>query len=132
MPIDGDLIGRHSGYRPNLAEERLNCRKIPRLAQPYVRQGAVPFNSLVERPPLTQDVRRGLVHGPAFPNLAVASLAEGLSQEGGQLAFRHSYRCMRHDEGLLETHIRQLPSANRIPNAPEDHQTHDISGIVAR
>jgi hypothetical protein len=60
----------------------------------------------------------------------VTPLAQGLAQEGAQLALPRPHGFMRKDEAPLEKHFRQVSQAQLIPEAPQDDQADDISRIL--
>jgi hypothetical protein len=60
----------------------------------------------------------------------VAPLAQGLAKEWSELAFPIPHRFTRKDEAPLEKHLRQVPQAQFVAEAPQHNQAHHIGEIL--
>jgi hypothetical protein len=129
MATRGHALGDHPRHRPRRAEEGLGCRGIPCVAEPDIHSSAIPINRPIAILPLALHTHVGFVYLPTFPHGPRALLAEGLDQHGGSRRLPITHGFMSSDKLLPKKHLRQVPQAQLVAEAPRHHQADHIGGI---
>jgi hypothetical protein len=130
VAIRGDAVRYHAGARPGGTEECLRRGEVAGVTEAHVHQISVSINRPVEGLPPTVNPHLRLIDVPTGSHRAVSPFAQGLAQQGGQLALPIPYRFMCKADAPLEKHLRQVSQAQLVPMAPQHHETDYVGRIL--
>ena len=118
MAVCGDPCRRDTGHRLGRSKECLGGRQIAVLAQHDVDQGTVAIDRAIQIPPPASHSNVRLIDLPAATDPALAFAAQVLGQSRGELGFPLPHCLVGEDEAAGQEHLRQVPQAQLVPQAP--------------
>jgi hypothetical protein len=130
MAICRDAGRRPPCHGPCRPKEGLGRCKVSGITEANIHEVAISIHRSVEVLPLALDTDIGFVHRPAVTDLTVPPLAKRLTEERSELASPLPHGLMGHNEAPMETHPRQIPQTQLIPEALQHRQTDHIGRIL--